>query len=167
MYFIPFGVVFAALGLNQVLLIFSQYRVAVQSMVLGAILVLNLYRAQIAVFLQVGHKDITLLLREISEASCDSLQSSCPPVHILVSPQYLFPEQDFYTAAQIFGIHQDRFTISRDIKQICDASEGRYFSVSGDREAKKIARQYCPQAWQQKVVVIKEFVPGGPITELF
>lgn len=86
---------------------------------------------------------------------------------IPVSAQCLFPEQDFYTAAQIFGIHQDRFTISRDIKQICDASEGRYFSVSGDCEAKKIAHQYCPEAWQQNVVLVKEFVARAQITEHF
>lgn len=166
-YFIPFGATFAALGIYRLSRLHVQQRSLILGLTFVSILILNMYRAHIGVFLQIGHSQLTALLRTVLAVPCSRAQTDCTIPMIYFSSKYLFPEQDFYTAAEIFGVSMNRFSISRSYSEICGSEEKTFFVFSGDRGARVDIQEHCPNKWGENVVSIDDFSPGGSFKELF
>jgi len=114
-FFIPYGVAFAGIGLEFLRRKLSKFglRFAIPIVVAIAI-ALNIYEAQIGVFKRVGYSNTALIMRELTQSQKDTSILVFHSNALRIDPQHV------YHLMSVYNIPTSRFKLTRQLDEACN-----------------------------------------------
>lgn len=113
-FFIPYGVTFAGIGLEFLRRKLSKFGLWFAIPIAVAIAIaLNIYEAQIGVFKRVGYSHTALIMRELTQSQKDT------SILVLHSKAFRFDPQHVYHLMSVYNIPASRFKLSTQLDEMC------------------------------------------------
>ncbi|MBD3309350.1 hypothetical protein GF339_23335 [candidate division KSB3 bacterium] len=127
-FFIPYGVIFASLGLEFLRRNLRRFGVRwVLPLVLVAIIGLNIYEAHIGIFRKAGYSRTALILRELVQSTPQ--EEALLLVH---SPGYQFDVRHVLQRLPFFGIPASRFAHTHQLPEACATHREKLIAFTDD-----------------------------------
>jgi hypothetical protein len=153
-FLLPYGFVFAALGLEKI----SNYSKAKWFifLVVVGIISINIYRSQIEYFDVYGYKHSALILRHLMDH-----RDSHSTLYISNAANIHYNYSNLYSMMRAFGIPQYNLSILERESINCDQVPTGYLLVlDQDPQAiESLSNLICPQSLENKVVINSKFSP--------
>ncbi len=117
-FFIPYGVTFASIGLEFLRRRLRKFGSSVMIPIAVVVAIaLNIYEAQIGVFKKVGYSNTALIMRELSKASNN------PSILVYHSDSFRFDPQHVHHLMSVYDIPKSCFKLTTILTEVCNTRQ--------------------------------------------